>query len=332
MAKLNWGLVGLGGLAEQLAPAFKESRNGQLIACASRTFESAQDFARRHGVDRAYPSYEELVRDPRVEAVYVATPNHLHTPVVLAAAAAGKQVFCEKPMAPTVLEAEEMISACRKAGVSLRLGFYLRFLQLVQAARAQVLEGRIGEVQELLIQRYSDFRFHATAPWRRDLSLAHAGVLADVGVHLLDLTQLIVGDHIARVFALAYPPRSSGQPDERVTILLEFGGGCQATVRCSRGLPAGANDLVIIGNRGTLCTGPLRWTDSYSLSLRADGQQEDRQFPVEDLYRLEIEAFADDLIGASTPLATGEDGLRMVHVTEAAIRSLETGAAVPVEY
>jgi predicted dehydrogenase len=149
-------------------------------------------------------------------------------------------------------------------------------------------------------------------------------------VHLVDFVQFSVNDRIERVFAVAYPPRSSGQPDESVTVVLDFAAGCQATVRASRGLPVGNNDLHIFGTRGTISTGPLRFTDVHRLSLRMPDHQEEWEYPVPNLYLPEIEAFAQELDGTDTGAAKGVDGLRLVKVTEAAVRSLETGAAVPV--
>lgn len=322
---LRWGLVGLGALAQRLGPAFREASNGRLVACASRTIETAREYARRNSVDRVYPSFQELVRDPMIDAVYVATPNHLHTPVVLAAAASGKHVLCEKPMAPTVAEAQEMIDACRSAGVLLRVGFYLRFLSPVQAAAAMVREGRIGSVRELTLQRLSAQSADGLVAWRRDPNLATAGVLMDVGVHLMDLARVILDEPIVRVFALAHPPRTSGRTDDTATTLLEFAGGCQAILRCSRELPLGANDLQLFGTGGMIATGPLRWADRYWLALRTPEGVEEREYPVDDLYCREIEAFGDEVAGTRTPMATGEEGLLIVRAAEAAIKSMETG-------
>jgi 1,5-anhydro-D-fructose reductase (1,5-anhydro-D-mannitol-forming) len=327
---VNWALVGLGIQSEWLAPAFKASTTGRLIACASRTYDRAKEYAEAHGVPRPYATYQELLKDPDVDAVFVATPNNLHHPIVLAAAASGKHVLCEKPMAPTVVEAEEMVSACAAAGVTLRIGLHFRVLPVIEGAAKLVREGKIGSAREVVAQRYSAIAKDKLPAWRKDLSIAIAGVLTDVAVHLVDFVQFIVDDRIERVFAVAYPPRSSGQPDESVAVVLEFAGGCQATVRASRGLPVGNNDLHVFGTKGTISTGPLRFTDVHRLSLRLPDHREDWEYPVPNLYLPEIDAFARELVGVETGLATGADGLRLVHVTEAAVRSLETGAAVPV--
>ncbi len=330
--QLRWGIVGLGQLANDwIAPAIKASKSGRLIACADALIERTKQFASAHGVERVYDSYEELVKDPDVDAVYVATPNSLHYSVVMAAADARKHVLCQKPMALTVGEAEEMIVACLAAGVTLRIGLQLRFQKVLQAAADQVRKGCIGSVREVTVQRYGPMDEAKRSGWRYELAVAGAGALADVGVHVVDFVQWIVNDQILRVFAFAYPSRASGRPDETTTLLLEFASGCQATIRCSREMPLGANDLQIFGTDGMLITGPLRWVNTHHLTLRTPNECKEQEYPADNLYLREIEVFAEALAGEWTPAASGEDGLRLVRVTDALIRSLETGSAIPVE-
>ena len=327
--KLRWGIIGLGQLANQwIASAIKASRNGQLVACADSIAERADQFASTQGIDGVYHSYEELVQDSSVEAVYVATPNALHHPVVLAAARARKHVLCQKPMALTASEAEEMLTACKGAGITLRIGLHLRFQGILQACADVVREGSIGTVREISAQRYAPVHEAKASGWRYDLALAGAGALADVGVHVIDFVQWIVGHPMKRVFAVSYPNRASGRPDETSTLLLEFEGGCQASIRCSREMPLASNDLQIFGTGGMLTTGPLRGVDTHRLTVRTPGRSYAKEYPAENLYLREVEAFADAVAGRETPAATGEEGLRLVRVTEALIRSLETGSAI----
>jgi 1,5-anhydro-D-fructose reductase (1,5-anhydro-D-mannitol-forming) len=302
-----------------------------LVACADSLMERVRSFASVYGVERLYGSYEALIKDEDVDAVYVATPNALHCPVTRAAARAGKNVLCQKPMALTGAEAEEMIAACHEAGVTLRIGLQLRFQKILQAVADQVRQGRIGSVREVTVQRYAPIGEAKASAWRYELALAGAGALADVGVHVVDFVQWIVGDRIRRVFASAQPGRASGRPDETVTVLLEFAGGCQVTVRCSREMPLGANDLQIFGTGGMLITGPLRGVPQNRLTVRTPEGDEETEYPAGNLHLQEIEAFAEAVAGAPTPAATGEDGLRLVRLTEALIRSLETGCAIMVE-
>ncbi len=330
--QIRWGLVGLGRLANDwIAPAIRTSHSGRLVACAGHLIERTREFATTHGVERVYDSYEDLVKDPDVDAIYVAAPNHLHHSVAMAAAHAGKHVLCQKPMGLTVEEAEEMIDACATAGVTLRIGLQLRFQKVLQAAADQVQKGYIGSVREVSAQRYGPVRESKGGGWRSNLSTAGAGALADLGVHVVDFVQWILNEQIVRVFAFSYPNRSSGRPEETATVFLEFVSGCQATIRCSREMPIGANDLQIYGKGGMLITGPLRWANTHHLTLRTPNESKVQEYPADNLYLREIEAFAETLAGESTPIATGEDGLRLVRVTGALIRSLETGCAISME-
>ena len=329
-AEIRWGLVGLGRLAEEhLVGAFATAHNGRLVACAGRTADRAKEFGAAHGVERCHASYEELVRDPGVTAVYVATPNHLHRAVVLAAAAAGKPVLCEKPLGLTPGEAEEMVEACRKGGVILRVGLQSRFQVVLQAAAEAVRGGRVGIVREVSVQRYGPMRA-GQSPWQTNLATAGSGVLAGLGVHAIDFVHWVVGDRIVRVFGLAYPDRATGRPDDSATLVLEFAGGCQATIRCGRGLPVGTNDLQVFGTRGMLATGPLRWGLKDRLMVKTADATEEREFPRENLYQREVEAFGEEVAGNHTAAATGEDGLWLARVTDALIRSFDTGALVAV--
>ena len=327
---IRWGLAGLGQLAnEWIAQAFKDTNSGYLVACSGSDSERLEHFGSLHKIERRYNRYEDLVRDRSVDAVYIAASNALHHPITLSAARAGKHVLCQKPMALTVHEAEEMVAACKTAGVLLRVGLQLRFQQVLRAAAKEVSKGRIGVVQEVTAQRYAPT--HEAKGWRHNLKLAGAGALADVGVHVLDFVQWVVNDRITCVFAFADPPRSSGLPDEKVTMLLKCSGGCHATIRCSRKMPLGRNDLQVFGTEGILATGPLRWVDKHQLTIRTADEFEEREYAVDNLYLREIEAFAEELAGTKTPAATGEEGLQLVRITQALIRSLETGSAISVE-
>jgi predicted dehydrogenase len=191
--QFRWGIVGLGRLADGgIAPAIKESTSGRLVACASRTQARAREFAATHNISRVYVSYDDLMRDSQVDAVYVANQNNLHYPVVMAAAAAGKHILCEKPFAMNLAEGEEMLAACRKAGVTLGVGFQQRFSPVFRAAAAVVKEGRIGTLREITTQRYGSMNFTRN-PWRREIATAGVGALADMGVHAIDYIQWIVG-------------------------------------------------------------------------------------------------------------------------------------------
>lgn len=328
--ELGWGVVGTGEVAGVwMGPPMASSPDNRVVACTDIVPDKARAYAAKFGVQRVYATYEELLRDPEVEAVYLATPAYLHHSMALAAAAARKHVLCEKPMGLTLREAEEITAACRDAGVVLGTGLQGRFQPALRAAARMVREGRLGEVREVTSQRF--WYPKELDDWRRDLRQCGAGALMDVSVHGIDYLHWILDDEITRVFAAAYPPRSSGVPDETVTCLLEFSRGCQATLRCSRELPIGTNDLQLFGTKGMLATTGWFRLEQFPLTLWTVDGNEEHQFPGHDLYLDEIEAFAKAVRGDGKPVATGEDAIWLARVTDSIIRSLETRQAVAVD-
>jgi predicted dehydrogenase len=317
---LRWGLVGLGRLAtEEIAPAIGRSAVGEIAACAGRDIVAAHAFAERFAVPKVYDTFEELVRDPDLDAVFVATPNALHAPVVLAAARAGKHVLCEKPLALTVAEGRAMIDACRSGGVLLRVGLHLRFERSLERV-AQILQsGGIGTPLALSIERTAPRG--ERVPWREDPAQG-GSVLFDVGVHLLDLVPRLFGTEIAAVSALATPEPATGRSADTITMLLRLKNGVQATIRVSREAPFAASDLVVIGTSGMLKTGPLRWVAEHRISVTSETGVSEEALPAGDLYRAEIDGFADDLSDGGRRLATGEEGLHLIVLAETVQRAL----------
>ena len=144
---LGWAIAGIGSHADlKIAPAMKRARDTRLVAVYSRDQERADSFAESHGADAAYSSLEAMLADSRIDAVFVASPNHLHAPQTIRAAAAGRHVLAEKPMANSVSDAAAMVAACRDHGVTLGLGFELRFHPAHLRARQVIDEGTIGRI------------------------------------------------------------------------------------------------------------------------------------------------------------------------------------------
>jgi 1,5-anhydro-D-fructose reductase (1,5-anhydro-D-mannitol-forming) len=317
---LRWGLVGLGRHAtEEIVPAMRRSAAAQILACATRDGSAARAFAERHAIPRAYDSFEELVRDAELDAVFVATPNALHAPVVLAAAQAGKHVLCEKPLALDIAEGRAMLEACRSEGVQLRVGLHLRFERSLQRVAEILQSGAIGTPRALSIERTAPLG--ERVPWRLDPAQG-GSILFDVGVHLLDLVPRLLATEIGAVSALAAPEPASGRAADTITMLLQLRNGVQATVRTSREAPFAGSDLVVIGTAGMLRTGPLRWVPEHRLTVTTQAGTAEELLPASDLYRSEIDGFAADLTDRGTRLATGEEGLHLIAIAEAVQRAL----------
>lgn len=315
---LRWGLVGLGSLAANgIMPAAGRAALSTVVAGATRDPAKGRAFGEKFGIPRIHDGFEDLCRDPDVDAVFVMTPNDKHRDVVLAAAAAGKHVLCEKPLAMTEADATAMIAACAEAGVMLRLGLHLRFEAFFDHIATVIQSGAIGTVRALSIERASPQS--ERAPWREDPAQG-GGILYDVGLHLLDLVPRLVGSGFVAVTGLAYPP--PGKAADTVTLLLRTGNDVQVTIRASREAPYAGSDLVVLGTAGMLRTGPLRWVDKFRLTITNACGVLEEAFPTGDLYRDEMDCFARDLADGGTRLGTGADGLHLVRLATAIEQSI----------
>lgn len=325
---LRWGLVGLGSLATTVMGASRRAQHAVITAGATRDPAKGRAFCETHGIPNFHATHESLVTDPEVDAVFVMTPNDRHTDVVLAAAAAGKPVLCEKPLAMSEADAQAMIAACETAGVMLRLGLHLRFERFLDRVAAVLAEGRIGTLRAISIERAAPLS--ERAPWREDPAQG-GGILYDVALHLLDLVPRLAGGGLATVTGLAHPPPGSGMGADTVTLLLRTVNDVQVSLRATREAPYAGSDLVVIGTEGMLRTGPLRWVPEFTMAITtADGTVEER-LPACDLYRDEMDGFALDLAYGGTRLGTGADGLRLVRLAIRIEQALAEGRRISLE-
>lgn len=212
MTVIRWGIIGCGDVCEvKSGPGFQKARNSALAAVMRRKSELAADFARRHAVPRWYDDAAALIADREVDAVYVATPPSSHKEYTLAAAAAGKPVYVEKPMAPTHADCVEMIAACKDAGVPLWVGYYRRRLPKFVKIQELLASGVIGDVRSVTIRLRQPVsaqlhrpnspmdltdtfdKLSASLPWRVNPAIAGAGLFLDLASHMLDIVDLLVG-------------------------------------------------------------------------------------------------------------------------------------------
>jgi predicted dehydrogenase len=226
---IRWGIVGAGDIAERvMAPAMRAAAGAELVAVMRRDRRAAEAFAERHGALRAYDRVDELVADPDVEAVYVATPTYRHLPAVLAAAAAGRDILCEKPLALTVAEAEAMIRACEAAGVRLGTCFYQRYNARHREIRRLLEAGRIGRVTAVRMN-FSSRLPDLPGAWRQEPAKGGGGSFTDMAVHCVDLLRFLFGEmHEVSAFlatlAATYPVEDTS------SALFRLDGGIQAVV------------------------------------------------------------------------------------------------------
>jgi len=243
--KLRWGLAGCGWAARDfIAPALVGSYNGEIVALLDLDEEALAMFRDIAPNALAYTDAGEFFASD-VDAVYVATPNHLHRPLVEAAAAAGKHVLCEKPMALTVEDAEAMVAACAGAGAVYATAFDQRFHAAHRRLRGLIAEGALGEVCSARIQyacwlppgwQPEDYpREHDN--WRVDPLRAGSGALFDLAPHGLDLLQYLLGDEIEEVRALGQRRVFDYPVEDGAALLVRFRSGAVAVHQVAYNMP-----------------------------------------------------------------------------------------------
>jgi predicted dehydrogenase len=250
---LRLGILGTGNIARQFVGGLGSSSRTVVHAVASRRADTAEAFARTHQIPSAYGSYQALLRDRSIDAIYVSLPNSLHHEWTVAALQAGKHVLCEKPIAASASEAEEMFDAAERSGRVLVEGFMYRSHPLVHAVLNAVRSGEIGQVK--LVR--TSFCFRTTrieGNIRFDASLA-GGALMDIGCYCLNFSRLVAGAEPTTVHGVG-TLHTSGV-DESAAAVLTFPGGILASFTCGMALQAD-NTAYVCGTEGYVEV-PVPW-------------------------------------------------------------------------
>jgi predicted dehydrogenase len=325
MDKIRWGVLSTAKIARQLVvPAMQQSQLGTVTAIASRDLTRARSAAAELEVEKAYGSYEELLADPDVDAIYNPLPNHLHVPWSIRALAAGKHVLCEKPIGLSVAEAEELAAAAA-ASPQLKVmeAFMYRFHPQWQTARQLVHSGRIGQLRT--VQTF--FCYHNADPKniRNQLDVG-GGVLMDIGCYAASISRFIFGAEPVRVLGQVERDPELGI-DRLASAVLEFFQGT-STFTCSTQL-APYQRVNIFGTSGRIeieipFNAPV--DRPTKIWLQRGPVAEEMPFDACNQYTLQADAFACAVLKDAlvpTPLA---DAVANMRVIERIFASAEQGA------
>jgi predicted dehydrogenase len=322
--ELGCVLIGPGKFGRNLARALQEDTRVRFGGVLGATpHESAAGAAELGG--QAYASLDALLRDDNVQAVLIATPSDTHAELALAAARAGKQIFCEKPMALTVAECDAMIAAARRAGVALMVGQMQRLVPLLAEVRSLVQAGTIGRPVSLLMQRH-DLLQRQPGSWLQRRAQV-GGVLHQSSVHELDWLRTLLGE-VSEVFARAAPHTIQAGLDfpDAIEVNLRFASGCIATLSACMTSYVWQHEGSILADAGSLafdlCEGTLRWRGrpSGGDSIRRDDFKLEAGASL--AIRAELRAFVDAALGLAAPLIPGEQGRANIEVIQAALISI----------
>ena len=332
MASLGWGIIGIGNIVKStMAPAMVEEPECDLIAGVSRDRGRADDFARQFGARFAYTDYSEMLANPEVEAVFIATPNAFHPSQVVAAAQAGKHVLCDKPLAITVPDAERAVEACSTAGVKLGINFHNRHLPWVQDVRRLIADGVIGDIEVVHLQVSSGPRQYDN--WRADPEIAGLGSVHNVGVHGLDFLRVILGSDPVEVVAMFDKGPDTGHVEMLAMILIRFGNGALVYYNCNERIRDPLNDIAIYGSAGRVVGRDFtRSRSDGELAVITDAGETVTRYPAPEAHRLSLAAFTRAVLRDEQPNAAGIDGLRSAQICEAIGRSVRERRLVEVVY
>jgi len=326
----GWGLVGTGRIAdERILPGINAHPGNRLVAVVSRERARADAFAKKFGAEHAYTSFDDMLENPDVTVVAIHTPNALHAEQAIAAARAGKHVFCDKPMANNAADAARIVKACEDAGVRLGMNFHNRFMPGFIETRRIIAAGEIGEPLLVQIEASPGSRSGTRdATWRVDPSLAGLGTSFSIGVHIYDILRYLLASEVATVSTFFDTPR--GATEEVSMSMFRFANGVIAQVSVQEKAPHPHNDFVVYGSKGRITGRGLTRSRAGGVMevLGADGRTRRNEYPAIDAHAACVAAFSDALLEGRAPDPSGIDGLRSAELTDAMARSAWEGVHV----
>jgi 1,5-anhydro-D-fructose reductase (1,5-anhydro-D-mannitol-forming) len=331
--KLGWGLIGTGKIADdRILPGITSFEGNALIGVVSREQSRADMFAKKFGAKNAYSNYEDLLRNPEVAVVAIHTPNNQHAEQAIAAARAGKHVFCDKPMATSAADAQRMIDECKKAGVKLAVNFHNRFMPCFLDAKRIIDGGEIGDVLIVELEASPGARPGIRlASWRVDPAMAGLGTTFSIGVHVYDILRFLLSTEIATVSSMFDQPR--GVMEEMNMSTFRFANGTFALVNVNENSPHPNNDFVIYGTKGRITGHGLTRSRAGGVMevLTSDGKTRRQEYPAINAHAACVHGFSRALLEGSEPSASGVDGLRSVQLTDAMAKSAWDGVHVTLK-
>jgi D-xylose 1-dehydrogenase (NADP+, D-xylono-1,5-lactone-forming) len=321
---LRWGILGVARVINRLRPAFLVSKTAHVQAIASRCPEKARTAARDLGCDSAYGSYDQLLADPAVDAVYIPLPNGLHAEWTIKAAEHGKHVLCEKPLCPTVREAEDVVAYCRARGLCLMEGFMWPHHPRTHRIRQMIDDGIIGEVRRVA----GTLTFRMDPLDRTNVRLCPdlaGGSLLDVGCYPIFGIRWAMGAEPVRAFARA---RQAHGVDIEVSGQLQFAGDRVAAFDCAFTLPYRAW-LEIVGTKGTIRV-PRMWAPHprATWEVEVNGQPAvEHVVEGEDQIVRMLDEFAAAVSEGRDPRPGPEEAVKTLRVLDAVQQSIDGGCA-----
>lgn len=333
--KLGYAIMGLGMYADVILPRFAECRHSRVTALVSGSMDKARRYAARYGVSErglyTYDTFDTIRDNPDVDIVYVILPNGMHHEYTLRAAAAGKHVMCEKPMANTAAEAEAMIAACRAADRKLMIGYRSHFEPNNREAMRIARSGELGRLS--VVTAETGFNIGDPTQWRLNRALAGGGSLMDIGIYSLQAARYLTGEEPVAVSAMESTDRTDirfREVEDTINFMLKFPSGVVADCVSSYG--SNHNRYRVVGKDGWLDAEPATAYagNRLRLRLRKGGQTVDHPAPAlaTNQFSGMLDHLSQCVMTNAEPIVSGEEGLRDMRIIEAIYTSAREGRTV----
>jgi glucose-fructose oxidoreductase len=329
---LGFAFVGLGGFClNELLPHMHLCKYCKPVALVSGHPEKAKSVAAQYNIDPKniynYDNYDSIKDNPDIDVVYIVLPNGMHAEYTIRAFKAGKHVLCEKPMANSVEECQQMIDAAKAAGKKLQIGYRMHWDSATLACIDALRKGEIGRIQ--VIETATGFNIGDPTVWRLNRKLAGGGCLMDIGIYSLSAARYLSGEEPTEVFAHTYQDTSDPrfkEVEQNCDFQLKFPSGVLAS--CLSSYATNLNRYEIHGSDGACLLEPGQAYTGVKLRINHGRGYEPVDVTPVNHFASEMDGFAQALAGSAPFKATGEEGLQDMRIIEAIYKSADSGNSV----
>ena len=341
MKKVRWGILGAGGIADRRTmPGMLLSESTEIYAVMEINMEMAEGLRAKYGATKAYDNEDDLLADPNVDAVYIASPVFFHERQARKAAEAGKHILIEKPISLNAEKSEEICRYAESKGVKIAVGFMMRYATYHQEMKRLIAEGKIGQIVSCRAQ-FTCWYPEIEGAWRQTKAYAGGGSMTDLGIHCLDLLEYITGSRIEKVGALADNMVFHYEVEDGCTAIFRLDNGAFGTVDAYFNIPddAARCRIEIYGTKGSIrAEGSLGQLDGgdvlVTLSDPGDydpmqNRQEVNNYQLEgagiNMYEREVSSFNESILSGKPIEAPASDAVHIQRVIESIYASAESG-------
>ena len=316
MNRLRWGLVGAGDIArKRVAPALRDLPNTEFVSVSRSRAGLAESFAAEFGAPKWFGDWHEQIMDEEIDAVYLATPVNVHAEQTIAAAEAGKHVLCEKPMALTVRECDEMIAACRANNVKLGIAYYRRFYPVIDRVKQIIASGEIGRISFAQINAFEYFDPAPDHPrrWFVEKEKSGGGPMIDFGCHRIEVFANLLGP-VRRLRSIVSNDVFGRGVEDTASAIFQFDSGACASLTVTHATTDAQDTLDVYGTNGSIHIPVLNMGE---MTIKTgDVMRNESHPPTANFHEPLIEDFADAVLLDREPAVDGGAGREVSRLVE----------------